>query len=47
MNTYIQDEIIPIFITLTYDGIYTMKLPINPEVLEKNIASESEKVNIE
>lgn len=46
MNTYAQDEVIPIYITLQY-GYYTLKFPINPDNLTKDIPSESESVEIE
>lgn len=46
MNTYEQDETIPIYIILQY-GYYTLKFPINPDNLTKDIPSESETVNIE
>ena len=47
MNTYEQDTTIPVYIILNYDGIYTLKFPINPETLKKDIPSESKKVEIE
>lgn len=46
MNTYVQDEIIPIYIILQYSH-YLLKFPINPEDLPKEISSESESVDIE
>lgn len=46
MNTYIQDEIIPIYITLQY-GKNVLKFPVNPDTLPKEIPSESEIVDIE
>lgn len=46
MNTYIQDETIPIYIFLQY-GIYSLKFPINPDNLTKEIPSESETAEIE
>ena len=46
MNTYTQDEIIPIYIFLQY-GKNSLKFPINPEDLPKDIPSESETVEIE
>ena len=46
MNTYIQDEIIPIYIVLQY-GHNVLKFPINPDNLTKEIPSESETVDIE
>lgn len=46
MNTYIQDETIPIYIILKY-SFYTLKFPINPDNLTKDIPSESETVDIE
>ena len=46
MNTLVQDERIPIYITLQY-GKNLMKFPINPEDLPKEIPSASETVEIE
>lgn len=45
-STLIQDNDIPIFITLQY-GINVLKFPINPDNLTKEISSESETVDIE
>ena len=47
MNTYVQDETIPIYIFLNYGGIYSLKFPINPDNLTKEIPSESETADIE
>jgi len=38
MNTYKQDSIIPIYITLSYD-YYFLKFPVNPESIKKEISS--------
>lgn len=46
MNTLVQDERIPIYITLQYEK-NLMKFPINPEDLPKEITSASETVDIE
>ena len=46
MNTYAQDETIPIYIILQY-SFYSLKFPINPDNLTKDIPSESETVDIE
>ena len=54
MNTWVQDNIIPIYITLSYKGDYMgknmpnlLKFPINPESLEIDRPSEAETVEIE
>lgn len=46
MNTYTQDETIPIYIILQY-SFYSLKFPINPDNLTTDIPSESETVDIE
>ena len=46
MNTYVQDEIIPIYITLSYEK-NTLKFPINPEKLPKEIESASVTEDVE
>lgn len=46
MNTYVQDNLIPIYISLQY-GREFLKFPINPDNLTKEIPSESETVEIE
>ena len=46
VNTYIQDETIPIYIVLQYSH-YMLKFPINPDNLIKDIPSESETVEVE
>lgn len=46
MNTYEQDTFIPIYMTLQYEN-YMMKFPINPEVLKKEIPSDSTTVEVE
>lgn len=46
MNTYEQDELIPIYIFLSY-GKNVLKLPINPENLKTDRGSESETEEIE
>ena len=46
MNTYVQDETIPIYIFLSY-GKNVLKLPINPENLKVERGSESETAEIE
>lgn len=46
MNTYVQDETIPIYIFLQY-SYYSLKFPINPDNLTKEIPSESETAEIE
>lgn len=46
MNTFVQDEKIPIYIILQYEK-NLMKFPINPEDLPKEISSSSETVDIE
>ena len=46
MNTYEQDTFIPIYMTLQYEK-YMMKFPINPEVLKKEIPSDSTTVEVE
>ena len=40
MNTYVQDSTIPIYIFLSYD-FYTLKFPVNPESIKKEIPSNS------
>ena len=46
MNTYIQDETIPIYIILQY-SFHILKFPINPDNFTKEIPSNSETANIE
>lgn len=46
MNTYIQDDIIPIYMILQY-GLNVMKFPINPEQLKKIIPSNSKTTEVE
>lgn len=46
MDTYKQDETIPIYIILQYD-IFLMKFPINPSELKMENVSESEEVEVE
>lgn len=46
-SSYTQDETIPIWIMLNYNKIYTMKFPINPDNLTKEIPSNSQTVDIE
>lgn len=46
MNTYLQDETIPIYISLQYDQ-YFMKFPINPDHLKVERSSESVTEDIE
>lgn len=46
MNTYLQDETIPIYISLQY-GLNFMKFPINPEHLKVERSSESVTEDIE
>ena len=46
MNIYTQDETIPIYIFLQY-SFYSLKFPINPDNLTKEISSDSETVEIE
>lgn len=46
MNTYEQDETIPIFIFLQYEK-YFLKFPINPDNLTKDTASPSESADVE
>ena len=46
MNTYIQDELIPIYISLQYKH-YFLKFPINPDNLTKDIPSSSTTADIE
>lgn len=46
MNTYEQNSTIPIYITLQYD-YYTLKFPINPESIKKEIPSNSESQEVE
>lgn len=46
MNTYIQDKTIPIYIFLQYKW-YSLKFPINPDNLTKEIPSDSQTVEIE
>ena len=46
MNTYVQDETIPIYIFLNY-GVNTLKFPINPESLKVDIDSGSATEEIE
>lgn len=46
MNTYVQDEVIPIYIILQY-SYFVMKFPINPEELKMTIPSESEEKEVE
>ena len=46
MNTYAQDETIPIYIFLSY-GVNTLKFPINPENLKVDIDSASTTEEIE
>lgn len=45
-NTYKQDVEVPIYITLSY-GVNSLKLPVNPEQIEKIIPSNSIVTNIE
>lgn len=45
-NTYFQDETIPIYIILQYEG-KLLKFPINPESLKISTPSNSDKVEIE
>lgn len=54
MNTWVQDSLIPIYITLSYKGSYMgasvpnlLKFPINPESLEIEVPSSSQTVDIE
>lgn len=46
MNTYQQDNTIPIYIILQY-GINTLKFPINPETIKKDISSNADTEDIE
>lgn len=46
MNTYKQDNTIPIYISLQYDH-YFLKFPINPECLRKERSSPSNTVEVE
>lgn len=46
MNTYVQDELIPIYISLQYRH-YFLKFPINPDNLTKDIPSNSTTADIE
>lgn len=46
MNTYEQDKTIPIYIILSY-SFYTLKFPINPESIKKEIPSNSTTEEIE
>lgn len=46
MKTYIQDEFIPIYISLQY-GKNFIKFPINPDCLRKNIPSDSTTADVE
>lgn len=46
MNTYAQDTLIPIYITLQYEK-NLMKFPINPDNLTKNIDSNSLSADVE
>lgn len=46
MNTYIQDVTIPIYIILQY-GLYTLKFPINPDSIKKEISSNSDTEEVE
>lgn len=46
MNTYSQDVTIPIYIILQYD-FYTLKFPVNPESIKKEIPSNSESQEVE
>lgn len=46
MNTYVQDETIPIYISLQYDKNF-LKFPINPDNLTKDRQSNSKTVEID
>lgn len=46
MNTYVQDETIPIYIFLKY-GVNTLKFPVNPENLKIDIDSPSRTEEVE
>lgn len=46
MNTYVQDEKIPIYIILQYE-MYSLQFPVNPESIKKDVASAANTEEVE